>query len=87
MDLLGRVLRQGLLGQLERQGGSEGPREGAASGLRLPFLPHTDLHKAPLPGLQHCAGLLLAPADVMRLVVTPEVLIQLAGAHQQEGAL
>lgn len=48
---------------------------------------HTDLHKAPLPGLQHCAGLLLTPADVVGLVVAPEVLIQLAGTHQQEGAL
>lgn len=58
-------------------------------GSALPFLPHlhTDLHKTPLPGLQHCASLLLAPADIMCLVITPEVLIQLAGAHQQEGAL
>lgn len=59
---------------------------GAASGRR-PALLHTDLHEAPLPGLQHGARLLLAPADVMRLVVAPEVLVQLAGAHQQEGAL
>lgn len=48
---------------------------------------HTHLHEAPLPGLQHRAGLLLAPADVVRLVVASEVLVQLAGTHEQEGAL
>lgn len=57
------------------------PRGGALA--RLP----SDLHKAPLPGLQHRAGLLLAPADVVRLVVASEVLVQLAGTHEQEGAL
>lgn len=62
---------------------------GRGSGLRaLCFvLVHAYLHKAPLPGLQHCAGLLLAPANVMCLIVTPEVFEQLAGTHQQEGAL
>lgn len=86
VDLLGCILRQGLLGQLERQGRSEDQDEGAASGHRLALF-HTNLHETPLPGLQHCASLLLTPADVMRLVVTPEVLVQLAGTHQQEGAL
>lgn len=64
-------------------------RGGRGRGLTEPSfdLAHTDLHKAPLPGLQHHAGLLLTPADVMCLVVAPEVLIQLTGAHQQEGAL
>jgi hypothetical protein len=61
--------------------GKAWPRE-PSSGLA-----HTDLHKAPLPGLQHHAGLLLAPADVMCLVVAPEVLVQLTGTHEQEGAL
>lgn len=61
-------------------------REG---GLRVAslVLVHTDLHKAPLPGLQHYAGLLLTPADVMRLVIASEVLVQLAGTHEQESAL
>lgn len=81
MDLLGRILRQGLLGQLERQGRTEEQDEGVASGHCLALF-HTNLHKTPLPGLQHCASLLFTPANVMRLVVAPEVFIQLAGTHQ-----
>lgn len=63
-----------------------GRRRAPPQGTTLTLL-HTDLHEAPLPGPQHHARLLLAPADVMRLVVAPEVLVQLAGTHQQEGAL
>lgn len=37
MDLLGCVLGQGLLGQLETQGGSEGQEEVRPQGTALPF--------------------------------------------------